>query len=114
MQRYLIEDEGGIMGSQQVVLAGRGGNARSVSRKIIVTVIVGAISFPLTDLLFSSVSAQLAMAAGFGAVVLLLQFLIDFEIRLARVESGQRESAAEIRATVAEGYSNVNAVTRLF
>jgi hypothetical protein len=89
-------------------------DARSVVRKIIITVLVGAVSFPITDLIFSSLPAQFAMATAFGGIVLLIQFLIDFEKRLAQVEHGQFESVAEIQRTVTRGFSSINEATRLY
>ena len=89
-------------------------DARSVVRKIIITVLVGVISFPITDLIFSSLPAQFAMATAFGSVVLLIQFLLDFEKRLAQVERGQVESTAEVQRTVARSFSNINEATRLY
>lgn len=89
-------------------------SARSVIRKITITAIVGALSFPLTDMIFSSLPAQFAMAAGFGSIVLLVQFLADFDKRLVGVEATQVESVAEMQRVVEKGFSKVNDATRLF
>lgn len=89
-------------------------NARSVVKKITITALVGVLSFPLTDLLFGSLPAQIAMAAGFGSVVLLIQFLVDFEKRLGKVEAEQVKSVADIRSVVYDGFAKVNDATRLF
>jgi hypothetical protein len=85
-----------------------------VVRKITVTAIVGAISFPLTDLIFDKTSQQLAMAAGVGSVVLLVQFLVDFEHRLLRVEREQVNSVTEIQLVVDRGFAKINDATQLF
>lgn len=89
-------------------------NVRSVLRKIIITIFVGLIAFPFTQLLFSTLSAQVVTGAAFSGVVLLVQFLSDFEKRLARVEAQQIRSVAEIRAVVEQGFSKVNDATQLF
>jgi hypothetical protein len=89
-------------------------NQHSVLRKIVVTTVTGALSFPLTNLLFSSPTAQLTMAAGVGGLILMIQFLIDFERRLAAVEGRQLAQVAEIRQAVQQGFTKVNAATKLF
>ncbi|TCO47269.1 phosphatidylserine/phosphatidylglycerophosphate/cardiolipin synthase family protein [Actinocrispum wychmicini] len=86
----------------------------SVVRKIAITTVVGALSFPLTNLLFDSVATQLAMAVGVGAVILIIQFLVDFEQRLAAVEESQEVQTTEIRVAVDEGFAKVSAATLLF
>jgi len=88
-------------------------SVHSVVRKTIITTSIGALAFPLTNLLFSSPAAQLTMSAGVGGVVLIIQFLIDFEKRLERVETRQVEHSADVREAVEEGFSKVSNVTRL-
>ncbi len=92
---------------------GDNANASSVLRKIVVTTIVGAVSFPFTQLLFDSLPGQVITAAAFGGVILLIQFLVDFEKRLAKVESRMTDSVAEIRRVVEQGFSKVNDATQL-
>jgi hypothetical protein len=86
----------------------------SVLRKIIITSLVGALTFPLTNLLFDSAAAQFIAAVGVGAVILVIQFLIDFEHRLAAVEGSQNEQTADIRRAVDQGFAKVSAATKLF
>lgn len=92
---------------------GDNANARSVIRKIVITTVIGVIAFPFTQLLFSSLPGQVAMAAAFGSIVLLIQFLVDFEKRLAAVEQQLIASVAETRRVVEEGFSRVNDATEL-
>jgi hypothetical protein len=89
------------------------GSPRSVLRKIIVTSVLGAVSFPFTQLLFDTLTGQIVTAVAFGAMVLLIQILADFENRLARVEAQLVASVAEVRAIVEEGFSKVNGATEL-
>jgi hypothetical protein len=96
-----------------VISLGDNANARSVLRKIVITTIIGAISFPFTQLLFSSLAGQVITAAAFGSIVLLIQFLVDFEKRLAKVESRMIDSVAEMRAVVERGFARVNDATQL-
>lgn len=87
-------------------------NARSVLRKIIITTVMGAISFPFTQLLFPELSGQITMAAAFGGFVLLVQFLVDFENRLENVELQLSSSIEDIRLVVHQGFANVNDATQ--
>ncbi len=88
-------------------------NARSVLQKIIITGVFGVLSFPITDMIFSTLPQQFAMAAGFGAIALLIQFLIDFDKRLHQVEVRQEVCVEEIRRAVQEGFAKVNESTLL-
>jgi hypothetical protein len=92
---------------------GEPGNARSVLRKIGVTLLMGAISFPFTQLLFSDLAGQIAAAAVFGSIALVVQFLVDFERRLGRVEDGLDTAVHQIRETVRQGFARVNDATEL-
>jgi hypothetical protein len=82
-------------------------------RKIGVTLLMGAISFPFTQLLFSDLPGQIAAAAVFGSVALVVQFLIDFERRLGRVEDSLEDAVKQIRETVRQGFARVNDATEL-
>jgi hypothetical protein len=88
-------------------------NTRSVTRKIGMTLVMGAISFPFTQLLFSDLVGQIAAAAVFGSVALVVQFLIDFERRLAGVEVALDNAVKQIRETVRQGFARVNDATEL-
>ncbi len=77
------------------------------------TLLLGAISFPFTQLLFSDLVGQIAAAAVFGSVALIVQFLIEFERRLARVEDALGAAVNQIRETVRQGFARVNDATEL-
>jgi hypothetical protein len=96
-----------------VPLAEPGNTFPAVLRKISVTVLMGAISFPFTQLLFSDLAGQIAAAGVFGSVVLMIQFLIEFERRLGGVERGLGDSVANIRELVRQGFAKVNDATQL-
>ncbi len=91
-----------------------GDGTRSILRKIVVTTLVGAVAFPLTNLLFQSQAEQLAMTAAVGAVVLAVQLLVEMEQRLASVEAKQAEYAEATKDVVANGFQKVNDATQLF
>jgi hypothetical protein len=86
----------------------------SLFRKIAVTTLVGALCFPITNVFFSSTGQQLAMSAAAGAVILIVQFLIDVDQRLGTLENKQVESTDATRELVAKGFRNINEATRLF
>jgi hypothetical protein len=88
--------------------------AQSVIRKVLVTCAIGALTFPLTNVLFDSAAAQFATAAGAGGVILIIQFLIDFEKRLEAVERELIKQTIETHQAVDRGFSKVNEVTELF
>lgn len=96
-----------------MVPLGESGNTVPVLRKIFVTLLLGGISFPFTQLLFPSLAGQIAAAAVFGAVVLMVQFLVDFERRLGRVEDGLVDCVDSIREIVLQGFAKVNHATQL-
>jgi hypothetical protein len=54
------------------------------------------------------------MAAGVGGGILIIQFLIDFEKRLAGVERGLITQNAETRQAIDRSFSRINEATRLF
>jgi hypothetical protein len=74
---------------------------------------MGAISFPFTQLLFPELAGQIAAAAVFGSVALVVQFLMEFERRLAGVEAGLADAVGRIRETVRQGFAKVNDATEL-
>jgi hypothetical protein len=74
---------------------------------------MGAISFPFTQVLFTDLAGQIAAAAVFGGIALIVQFLIDFERRLGRVEDGLVDAVNQIRETVREGFAGINDATEL-
>ncbi len=74
---------------------------------------MGAVSFPFTQLLFSDLAGQIAAAAAFGSVALIVQFLIEFERRLAAVEAGLVDAIRQVREAVRQGFAKVNDATEL-
>jgi hypothetical protein len=88
-------------------------NSRSVIRKVVITTVVGLVAFPFTQLLFDALTGQILTAAAFSSIVLLVQFLADFEKRLVGVETQLVESIAAVREVVSEGFSKVNDATGL-
>jgi len=83
-------------------------------RKIVVTALVGGLSFPLTNLLFASAAVQFVVSAAVGAVILIIQFLIEVDQRLASIEKKQLEHPDITREVVREGFSKISEATLLF
>ncbi|GAB3882196.1 hypothetical protein GCM10029964_039570 [Kibdelosporangium lantanae] len=86
----------------------------SVLSKIILTSFVGALTFGVTNMLFDSIAAQFGTAVGAGAIILVIQFLVDFEQRLGAVEDSQVEQTRDIRRAVDDGFTKVGPATRLY
>ncbi|MFD1046961.1 hypothetical protein ACFQ1S_16120, partial [Kibdelosporangium lantanae] len=84
----------------------------SVLSKIILTSFVGALTFGVTNMLFDSIAAQFGTAVGAGAIILVIQFLVDFEQRLGAVEDSQVEQTRDIRRAVDDGFTKVGPATR--
>jgi hypothetical protein len=96
------------------MVVGQRRGARSVIRKILVTSSCGALSFPLTNLIFESPAHQLVMSVAVGALALVVQLLIEIDQRLTSVETGQDEEANVVREVVADGFQKVSTATEVF
>ena len=88
--------------------------AHSMMRKIVVTALVGGLSFPLTNLLFASAAVQFVVSAAVGAVILIIQFLIEVDQRLSTLEVRQIELNEATRAEVRAWFGQISEATRLF
>lgn len=82
-------------------------------RKVVTTSAIGGCAYLLATLVLDSLAAQLIVAAGVGAVSLMVQFLIGFERRLAAVEDGQHGQTATLQRAVHQGFAKVSAATQL-
>jgi hypothetical protein len=99
-------------------------NARSsqvtLLRKILVTLLIGAVAYLATSLLTSGLSggARTALAIGLpvvvGGVALLIQFLVDLDRRLDMVASRFEADARDTRETVRRELHAINDATELF
>jgi hypothetical protein len=91
-------------------LAGR----RKVLRKVVVTSTIGGVTYLATFLAGQSQISAVMLSSYVGGVVLVVQFLVDFEIRLASVETGQVRQAVDLRQLVDDRFANVSSATELF
>jgi hypothetical protein len=85
-----------------------------VPRKILVTGTTGLLAFLVTTLAQQETIWAIVMATFIGGVTLVVQFLIDFDKSLQRVEIGQEQHAESIERLVREGFANINKATQLF
>jgi hypothetical protein len=94
--------------------AGQRINRWRVLAKVLITAMVGGVAYLLTSLAHQSQISAVTLAAFIGGVVLVVQFLIDFDQRLANVENGQIRQSAEMHAVVNEKFIEVSRATELF
>ncbi len=86
----------------------------TVPRKILVTGTTGLLAFLITTLARQDTIWAIVMATFIGGVTLVVQFLIDFDKSMQRVEIGQEQHAESIERLVREGFANINKATQLF
>jgi len=82
--------------------------------KIIVTTLIGGITYLLTDVTHQPQVWKLTAAIFIGGAALIVQFLVDFEGRLGTVETCLNTHNTEMRELVAGGFARINEVTALF
>ncbi|TCO62555.1 DUF6879 family protein [Actinocrispum wychmicini] len=88
--------------------------AYSVPRKILITMVVGALLFPLTNLLLDSTATKVLATVVVGAVVLIVQFLVDLQRQLRAIEGTQIEQISEVRRAVDDTFAKISPATELF
>jgi hypothetical protein len=88
--------------------------ASSMLRKLLVTVVAGILAYFLADLTKQSRAWVWALTIFVAGVLLVIQFLIDFERRLTAVERAEISHTQDIRTLVEEGFSKINEATELF
>jgi hypothetical protein len=85
-----------------------------ILRQVLVSLGVGGVAFLVTNVLLDTNQLKqiwsLALSIFIGGVILITQFLIDFEGRLATVERMQERHSGELRT----GFSQINEATELF
>jgi hypothetical protein len=88
--------------------------ARSILRKVLVTTFTGGLAYLLTNTAGESPIWSITLSAFIGSVVLVIQFLIDFESRLGTVEEAHNRHAVTMERLVNEGFTKVSEATELF
>ena len=92
----------------------RGNEIPPVLRKIFYAVIVGSITYLVTEAADQPYIWGITLSAFMGGVTLVVQFLSEFEARLAKVEGGQEKLDQEMKKLVSDQFKKVNKATELF
>jgi hypothetical protein len=85
-----------------------------VVHKIGIALLTGGAVFVLTFLANQSKVWDLSASAFVGGVVLVAEFLNDFERRLKRVEESQEKKLDELRRWIEDGFARLNEATEMF
>jgi hypothetical protein len=95
-------------------LAARSPDQTSVTRKALLAVVTGGLTFLITNALDQPQSVQITLSILIGGIALILRFLIDFEKRLAAVEKLEKDGMAEMKTMVGDVFSEISEATELF
>ncbi|MBX6355184.1 MAG: phosphatidylserine/phosphatidylglycerophosphate/cardiolipin synthase family protein [Micromonosporaceae bacterium] len=88
--------------------------ARSILRKVLITTFTGGLAYLITNTAQESQIWSITLSAFIGSVVLVIQFLIDFESRLGAVEQAHDRHAQSMERLVNEGFTKISEATELF
>jgi hypothetical protein len=88
--------------------------ARSILRKVLITTFTGGLAYLVTNTAGESPIWSITLSTFIGSVVLVIQFLIDFENRLATVEEAHNRHAETMERLVNEGFTKISEATELF
>lgn len=88
--------------------------ALNILRKVLITTFTGGLAYLITNAAQDEQIWSITLSAFIGSVVLVIQFLIDFESRLAAVEEAHNRHASIMERLVNEGFSKINEATELF
>ncbi|HSV67130.1 MAG TPA: hypothetical protein VLJ59_14620 [Mycobacteriales bacterium] len=86
----------------------------NVLRKVISTVTVSGLVLLVTMLANVPPSSSVLLSIVVGGIVLLTQFLMDFESRLDSLEASQQRNLLAARTLIEDGFARVGEATRLF
>jgi hypothetical protein len=87
---------------------------RSILRKVLVTTFTGGLAYLITNTAQETQIWSITLSAFIGSVVLVIQFLIDFESRLGAVEEAHNRHAETMERLVNEGFTKISEATELF
>jgi hypothetical protein len=89
----------------------------SITRKVVVTVVTGVISFFLANAVLSSrtdIAFQLGTSIFLGGVALVIVHLIEVDKRLRAVEVGQTQHAESTERMLHQGFNEFSQATEIF
>src|SRR5690606_20459596 len=82
--------------------------------RIAISLVVGAFGYFLTELTGQPEIVSLLLSVVFGGITLVVQFLMEFEHRLARVEAATTRHSSRVEDAVRTGFAKISDVTELF
>jgi len=85
-----------------------------ILRKVLVSLAIGALAYSITALSTQPEIWSITLSVFIGGVTLVVQFLIEFETRLARVEAAKQRHSDRVETVVEDGFQRVGDATRLF
>lgn len=88
--------------------------ARSILRKVLITTFTGGLAYLITNTSGESQIWSITLSTFIGSVVLVIQFLIDFENRLGTVEETHNRHAESMERLVNDGFTKISEATELF
>jgi hypothetical protein len=88
--------------------------ARSILRKVLITTFTGGLAYLITNTSGESQIWSITLSTFIGSVILVIQFLIDFENRLGSVEEAHNRHAESMERLVNEGFTKISEATELF
>lgn len=94
--------------------AAQSSDQSSVTRKALLTVATGGLTFFITNALNQPQAVQITLSILIGGIALIVRFLVDFEKRLAAVEQLEKDGMADMKRLVGDAFSEINEATELF
>jgi hypothetical protein len=85
-----------------------------ILRKVLVSLVLGGLAYLLTEVTGQPDIWSLTMSVFVGGVTLVVQFLMEFENRLGKVEESKARHSARIERMVADGFARISEATELF
>ncbi|GAA2482746.1 DUF6879 family protein [Winogradskya humida] len=90
------------------------GESSGVTRKILLTVATGGLTFLITNALDQPQATSITLSVLIGGIALLTRFLADFEKRLAALEKIEGDSIAEMRHLIDDTFPQISRATELY
>jgi hypothetical protein len=85
-----------------------------ILRKVLVSLSIGTLAYMVAERAQDDGVWAITLSVFIGGVTLVVQFLIEFEARLHRVEKLKVEHSARIERMVEQGFAKINEATELF
>ena len=85
-----------------------------ILRKVLVSLAIGTIAYLIAEQAQDDGVWAVTLSVFIGGVTLVVQFLIEFEARLSRVETLKVQHSARIERMVEQGFAKINIATELF